>query len=122
MKMKSNKYWANRAKERMNDYHRDSDKTIMIITKAYDKAIKDIEEEIQKIFDKFARDGELSPEEARKILNEKVTKKELDEIRAVAYTTEDEEVKKYLISRLNGPACMGRMTRLEALKERVYIG
>ncbi len=105
----------------MNDYHRNSDKTIRIITKAYDKAIKDIEEEIQKIFDKFARDGELFPEEARKILNEKVTNKELDEIRAIAYTTEDEEVKRYLISRLNGPAYRARMTRLEALKEKIYV-
>lgn len=121
MKKRSNKYWRNRAKERMNYYHRNSDKTIRIITKAYDKAIKDIEEEIQKIFDKFAKDGKLSPEKARKILNEKVTNKELDEIRGIAYTTEDKEIKRYLMSRLNGPACRGRMTRLEALKEKVYI-
>lgn len=120
--MKNNKYWANRAKERMNDYHRNSDKTIRLITKAYDKAIKDIEKEIQKIFNKFARDGELSPEEARKILNEKVSSKELDEIRGIVYTTENEEIKRYLISRLNGPAYKARMTRLEALKERVYVG
>lgn len=120
--MKNNKYWANRAKERMNDYHRNSDKTIRLITKAYDKAIKDIEKEIQKIFNKFAKDGELSPEEARKILNEKVSSKELDEIRGIVYTTENEEIKRYLISRLNGPAYKARMTRLEALKERVYVG
>jgi SPP1 gp7 family putative phage head morphogenesis protein len=105
----------------MNDYHRNSDKTIRIITKAYDKAIKDIEEEIQKIFDKFARDGELSPEEAKQILNEKVSNKELDEIRGIAYTTEDKEIKKYLISRFNAQAYKARITRLEALKEKAYV-
>ncbi len=105
----------------MNYYHRNSDKTIQTITKAYDKAVKDIEEDVKSIFDKFTRDGELSPEEAKKILNEKVTNKELDEIRGIAYTTEDEEIKRYLISRLNSPAYKARMTRLEALKEKVYV-
>lgn len=121
MKTRSNKYWRNRAKERMNYYHRNSDKTIQTITKAYDKAVKDIEEEVKSIFDKFAKDGELSPEEAKKILNEKVSSKELDEIRGIAYTTEDKEIKKYLISRLNAQAYKARITRLEALKEKVYI-
>src|SRR5699024_8462959 len=109
------------AKERMNYYHRNSDKTIQAITKAYDKAVRDIEEDIKNIFDKFAKDGELSPEEAKKILNEKVTNKELDEIRTIAYTTEDKEVKKYLISRLNAQAYKARITRLEALKGKVYV-
>lgn len=120
MKKRSNKYWRNRAKERMNYYHRNSDKTIQTITKAYDKAVKDIEEDVKNIFDKFAN-GKLSPEEAKKILNEKVTNKELDEIRGIAHTTEDKEIKKYLISRLDGPAYKARITRLEALKEKVYI-
>lgn len=121
MKKRSNKYWRNRAKERMNYYHRNSDKTIQTITKAYDKAVKDIEEAVKSIFDKFAKDGKLSPEEAKKILNEKATNKELDEIKGIAYTTEDKEIKKYLINRLNGPAYKARITRLEALKEKAYI-
>jgi SPP1 gp7 family putative phage head morphogenesis protein len=121
MKNRSDKYWARRAKERMNDYHRDSDDTIEAITDAYEKAIENINKEIQRMFTKFVKDGELTTEQAIKILNQKVTNKELDEIRELVYSIEDKDIKRYLMSRLNAPAYRARMTRLEALKGQAYI-
>ena len=119
--MKSNQYWKDRANERMAEYHKNSDKTIFKINNAYDKAIEDINNDINKIFYKFATDGDLSEEDARILLNSKIPKKELDEIRAKINFIEDADLKKYLMSQLNADAYKARITRLEALKESIYI-
>lgn len=119
--MKSSQYWEERANERMAEYQRDSSETIDIITKAYDKAVKDLEEEIRKIYDKFSINGKLSPVEARKLLNRKVSIKELNEIRSKIKHIQDEDIKRRLLNILNAPAYKARITRLEALKQDVYI-
>lgn len=119
--MKNSKYWENRANERMAIYHKNSDRTINIVNKAYDKSVNNIEEEIKKIYNKFAIDGKLSPQEARKLLNSKISTKELNEIRNKIEYIQDEDTKRYLLSILNSPAYKARITRLEALKQQVYI-
>ncbi|SHJ88425.1 phage putative head morphogenesis protein, SPP1 gp7 family [Caminicella sporogenes DSM 14501] len=102
-------------------YHKNSDRTIETITKAYDKAVKDIEEEIRKIYDKFSTAGKLSPREARKLLNSKISVKELNRIRNKIKHIQDEDIKRRLLSILNAPAYKARITRLEALKQDIYI-
>ena len=121
MKNRSNDYWNKRANERMASYHKDSDETIRKIASAYDKAIKDINKDINNIFYKYMKDSELSVSEARKLLNSKISKKELDDIRAKIYGIQDEELRKYMIAQLNAEAYKARITRLEALKESIYI-
>lgn len=119
--MKSNTYWKNRANERMAEYHRNSDTTINKINAAYDKAIKDINEDIINIFYKYKLDGGLSDKEAKKLLNSKIPKKELDSIRSRVHGIQDEELKRYMMAQLNLEAYKARITRLEALKESIYI-
>ena len=119
--MKSNSYWENRANARLNSYHKNTDSTVRKINKAYDDAIEYIDSEIKKIFDKFSIDGKLSSMEARDILNSKITKKEMELLKAQIKSVQDEDLRRYLLSRLNAPAYKARMTRLEALKENVYI-
>ncbi|WIF95032.1 minor capsid protein [Caminicella sporogenes] len=119
--MKNSKYWENRANQRKAIYHKNSDRTIETITKAYDKAVKDIEEEIRKIYDKFSTAGKLSPREARKLLNSKIPVKELNRIRNKIKHIQDEDIKRRLLSILNVPAYKARITRLEALKQDIYI-
>ena len=63
----------------------------------------------------------LSVSEARQLLNSKIPKKELDSIRTKIYGIQDEELKKYMIAQLNAEAYKARITRLEALKESIYI-
>ncbi|MGG7059848.1 minor capsid protein [Clostridium tertium] len=121
MKNRSNTYWNKRANERMASYHKNSDDTIRKITSAYDKAIKDINEDINNIFYKYMKDSELSEKEVRQLLNSKIPKKELDDIRAKIYGIQDEELKKYMMAQLNSEAYKARITRLEALKESIYI-
>lgn len=121
MNNRSNAYWNKRANERMASYHKDSDQIIRKITSAYDKAIKDINEDINNIFYKYMKDSELSVSEARQLLNSKIPKKELDDIRAKIYGIQDEELKRYMMAQLNAEAYKARITRLEALKESIYI-
>lgn len=121
MQMRTNNYWINRANARMLEYHRNSEKTIKIVSKAYDKAVQDIEVDISKIFDKFAKDGKLSAEQARYLLNQKIEAKELRYLREKIKKVEDSEIKRQLLNRLNAPAYRARITRLQAIKEQVYI-
>lgn len=119
--MKNNAYWTRRANLRIEEYHKNSDSTIQKISAAYDKAIKDINEDINKIFYKYRLDSGLSTTEARALLNAKIPKKELDSIRKRIYNIQDEELKRYMMAQLNAGAYKARITRLEALKESVYI-
>lgn len=105
----------------MESYHKSSDETIRKINSAYDKAIKDINEDINKIFYKYQVDSDLSITEARQLLNSKIPKKELDSIRARIHGIQDAELKKYMMAQLNANAYKARITRLEALKESIYI-
>lgn len=121
MKNRSNGYWKNRVNERMAEYHRNSDTTINKINSAYDKAIKDINEDINNIFYKYKLDSQLSEKEVKQLLNSKIPKKELDDIRAKIHGIQDEELKRYMMAQLNAEAYKARITRLEALKESIYI-
>lgn len=118
---KENKYWRNRADLRMDEYHKNSDETIYLITLAYDEAIKKINEDINKTFYKFMKDGGMTAAEARALLNSKISKKELESIRNSINQIQDEELKAYMMAKLNAEAYKARMTRLEALKESIYI-
>lgn len=121
MKKQSNAYWKRRSNLRMASYHKDSDETIYKINNAYDKALEDINKDINKIFFKFQSDSGLSIAEAKELLNSKIPKKELDSIRARIHGIEDKELKKYMVAQLNANAYKARITRLEALKESIYI-
>lgn len=105
----------------MAEYHKSSDETIFKINNAYDKAIKDINEDINKIFYKYQVDSDLSITEARQLLNSKISKRELDSIRSRIHGIQDKELKNYMMAQLNANAYKARITRLEALKESIYI-
>lgn len=105
----------------MAEYHRDADATVRTVNKAYNKAQKDMTTEAEKIFNKFAKDGNLSPEEARKMLNEPISKAEWNEIKAKIKDIKDPKIKRQMLNRLNAPAYSARITRLEALKENTYL-
>lgn len=119
--MKSNQYWIDRARQRMKSYHKGADKTISQVTKAYDKAIEDINEDIRKIYDKFKFDSGLSNTEIRKLLNSRADNKGLDELRQQVLAIEDPDIRKRVMAELNAPSYKARITRLEALKLNIYV-
>lgn len=121
MKNRSNSYWKNRANERMAEYHRNSDATINKINAVYDKAIKDINEDINNIFYNFIKSNELSDKEARKLLNSKIPNPIIKLMKKISSYIKNDDIKKILLSRVNAKAYKARITRLEALKESIYI-
>ncbi|MDT8715449.1 minor capsid protein [Clostridium sp. 19966] len=118
---KNNKYWQGRADARMATYHKDNDTVVNTINRAYDKAISYINTEIKKIYDKFSIDGNLSPTEAKQILNSYIDKKEIEALKFTVSAIQDIDLKKYLLSRINAMAYKARITRLQALKESIFI-
>lgn len=105
----------------MKGYHKNSDTTILKINKAYDKAIKDINEDINSILINFKLSSKQSDKDVMQLLNSHISAKELKSIRdRVNYIT-DEELKQYMLAQLNSRPYKARITRLEALKESIYI-
>ncbi len=105
----------------MATYHRDSENTVKRINKAYDKAIKDINKDIDRVFYNYKTKSKLTDLEAKELLNSKVTKKELDNIREGINSIQDREIKRHMSAQLNANAYKARITRLEALKESINI-
>lgn len=121
MAQRSNRYWEGRAQARMEFYHKNSDKTVYTIIQAYDKAIDNINQEINNIFETYYFDGVLSPTEARQILNTPITQRELQELKNKITAIDDYKIRRALLNRINAPAYKARITRLEALKENIYV-
>lgn len=119
--MKSDAYWEERANERMKFYHKDADKTVQLINKAYEKAQRDIEREIDMIFTTYARNGELAPEQAKRLLNQRIPNPLLKLAKKIYPSIKNKQIKRWLLKRINAPAYRARITRLEALKESVFL-
>lgn len=114
-------YWKLRASQRMASYHRSGDKTIAIVSNAYDKAASDIRLEMDKIFKTYATNGKVDPKIAKKILNEKISDTEWNRIKSQINSIQDPDIKRQMLMKLNAPAYRARLTRLQALQEDVYI-
>lgn len=105
----------------MAQYHKDSDTTIQKITAAYDNAIKDINSDIEDIVNNYKLSGDLSDKEVKRLLNTKIPNPIRKLMQRILPRIESENIRKYLISRLNAEPYKTRITRLEALKQSCYI-
>lgn len=121
MRTPSNAYWDRRAQLRMAQYHRDADAVVKTVTDAYDKASVDLLDEINRIFDTFARNGELSPTAARRVLNQRIPNPLLNWMKRIYPRIQNERVRRWFLNRFNAPAYRARITRLEALRERINV-
>ena len=119
--MNSAEYWAKVARDRMDDIHRGSTPYIQGIHDAYDQALADIEGDIKRTFNKFAVDGKLTPAEAKKLLTAVESKAVLDGLRAKIHSITDEDLKRELLNRVNAPAYAARLTRMNAIREKIYV-
>lgn len=63
----------------------------------------------------------MSKEEAEKLLNETLSSQEVEKIRSRIDTIQDENIRQQLYARLDATVTKARITRLEALKEDIYI-
>ncbi|MBP3487290.1 MAG: minor capsid protein [Roseburia sp.] len=114
-------YWTSRADARMEDIQSGSDETLQNIFKAYDSAIDQLNRDIDRLFWRFAGRSGLTEEEAAALLQEKVSGTALKNMRSRMETILDEGIKAELQKKLEATAYRARITRLEAIKEDIYI-
>lgn len=118
--MRSDLYWEERALQREEYARRASTRAIKTKTvKLYAKAQKDLDARINRIFSRYAANGELTPEEARRMLNTKEAEAELEALRKELNNIKDPVIKRKALARLNAPAYAARINRLEALKANI---
>lgn len=114
-------YWIKRADARMASVHAGSDETILSIKNAYDSAVDQLNKDINRIFSRFVSENGVSAEEAGKLLNEKLSSAEIERIRGRINLIQDENIKEQLMTKLNSTLTRARISRLEALREDIYI-
>lgn len=119
--MKNSQYWINRANQILADVHKNSDKYIAGINTAYDKALEDIQKDIEAIFRTYANNHNITATQAKRLLNSKISVKELDHLKKQIEQISNPELKKALLAQINANAYAARITRLEALKQSVAV-
>ena len=119
--MKSSDYWEKRALAREAQARKIANRELMKdILPAYDRAAKQITEDVRQIFEGYAKDGELTEAEARKLLNARETKEALNKLRDELKEIKDPQLRRKVLNRLNAPAYAARISRMEALREQIY--
>ena len=121
MAKKNKNYWIERSDKRMEVAHRNANEVTSEVARAYDKAIENICADMENILTNFSKLEGMDKAEALKLLNERISQKRLDEIRAKIATMEDGTIKTQLINKINAQAYKARLTRLQALKENLQV-
>lgn len=116
--MKNSRYWINRAKKELLQTENMEARTIEQLVIIYDRANKYIREEIKKIFDKYADNGQLSHKQARAFLNLDETNEYYKKLEEQLLNTNKRE-KRYIETKLSARPYGARIGRLEALKTNI---
>lgn len=119
--MKNKEYWKLRSLSRMDSYHKDADKTIGKVLEAYQASIDDINEQMAKIFNKYAASSKLSMDEAKQYLTTAESKEFLDNLRKTIDNVTDPDLKAEMLRQINAPAYRARLTKLQAMKDKLNI-
>lgn len=104
-------------KERLIQGHTTS--AINQITAVYNKAEKDIKNEVKRVFSAYKTSGKLTDEEALTLLNGAEKSELIEYLKQNLNTISDEKIRSEILNRINAIAYSARITRLEALQERV---
>lgn len=105
----------------MEIYHKDSNRVILKIANAYENAIKEINQDIERMFESYAKGNDLTPSKAKRLLNAKIPNPLMEWLKKKLPTVKNEKIKKLIIQHIESKAYGARITRLEALKESIYL-
>lgn len=119
--MKSKDYWAKRKRARMDEYHKGSDKVIGKVLEAYQGSIDDINEQMSNILKTFTASNKMSLEEAKQYLTASESKDFIENLKKTIDNVTDEDLKAEMLRQINTPAYRARLTRLQAMKEKLNI-
>ena len=109
-------YWEKREEEKLNKGIKDCNKLAKELQSHYKKAYKEIEKEINNLFEKYSKDNQLTYAEASKYLTSDEFKIWRTDIKGYL---EMIEVNPEILLELNTLAMKSRITRLEALQYEI---
>ncbi len=115
-------YWEKRQTELMKRLEKGTENTINSLIEAYEQATKNINKEITNIFKNYAKDSGLSKETLLELLSKRETEqyyKNLLEVIDSDITSDS--IKKKLLAKYNAPAYSYRISRYEALQQKIDI-
>ena len=114
--MKSKAYWVKRAVEVETYLQSQADSVKEGVIKAYERAIKNVNNDIEKTFKAYIS-TDIPEKEARRLMSIADSDKQYEELLELY----DKTVKKEILNRINAQAYGARISRLEGLKRNVYI-
>lgn len=118
--MKSKAYWVKRAVEVETYLQSQADSVKEGVIKAYERAIKNVNNDIEKTFKAYIS-TDIPEKEARRLMSIADSDKQYEELLELYDETDDKTVKKEILNRINAQAYGARISRLEGLKRNVYI-
>lgn len=118
--MKSKAYWVQRAVEVETYLQSQADSVKDGVIKAYERAIKNVNNDIEKTFKAYIS-TDIPEKEARRLMSIADSDKQYEELLKLYDETDDKTVKKEILNRINAQAYGARISRLEGLKRNVYI-
>lgn len=118
--MKSKAYWVKRAVEVETYLQSQADSVKDGVIKAYERAIRNINGDIERTFKAYIS-TDIPEKEARRLMSIADSDKQYEELLELYAETDDKTVKKEILNRINAQSYGARISRLEGLKRNVYI-
>ncbi len=115
-------YWEKRSTELMKRLEKGTENTINSLIQAYEQATKNINKEITRIFNNYAKGSELDKKTLTQLLNKKESKQYYKNLLEVINNNiTDEKIKKKLLTKYNAPAYSYRISRYQALQNNIDV-
>lgn len=122
MARKPSNYWEKRSTELMKRLERETEHTINSLIEIYEQAEKNINKEIRNIFKNFAKDTGLDKKTLLQLLNKKETEQYYkDLLEVINNNITDKKIKKKLLVKYNAPAYSYRISRYQALQNKIDV-
>ena len=119
--MKSSRYWKLVALLREIQMQGKATYTINQLRRMYNDAIKELDKEITKAFRTFQYGEDITEAEAEELINAESQRRISRELQAELERTDDPSIKAELTRRIHATAYGARISRLEAVKQNVFI-
>lgn len=122
MARKPTNYWERRSTELMKRLEKGTENTINSLIQVYEQATKNINKEITRIFNNYAKDSELDKKTLTQLLNKKESEQYYKNLLEVINNNiTDEKIKKKLLTKYNAPAYSYRISRYQALQNNIDV-
>ena len=89
------RYWEKRSIDLEKLIQEKNDKTIIKVNRYYENVFKELNAQIGKIFSKYATEGQMTIEDALKLLNTQQTKEVYNTLKRIYDRTDNEDIKHY---------------------------